>query len=269
MNGRCCCRPKTSRTNANKIQCKMNKIAIVKVALGIGLIVIIPIVVRSLTKHNQELEQPTANAFGDVDESKSLDELRETYAAARRDNSSIWLSHNNSCYVYLYRGGGDPSSIVTSFDIDDTIIKPKSGAKFPKNSTDWEFLTSRTKAKIEEVVIGRRARFLMFTNQNGVGMKVVTLDEVQKRIELVVKGLGLPVSVFVATQNDEFTKPYSGMFELFLASFNDDHPVDYANSFFCGDANGPPAFSDSDLKFAQTVGLPFLTPEQFLNMTNK
>jgi bifunctional polynucleotide phosphatase/kinase len=32
-----------------------------------------------------------------------------------------------------------PSAKIASFDMDDTLIRVKSGAKFPKDSNDWVF----------------------------------------------------------------------------------------------------------------------------------
>ena len=34
------------------------------------------------------------------------------------------------------------------FDMDWTLIKPKSGKKFPQNKDDWKFLNNYVKAKL-------------------------------------------------------------------------------------------------------------------------
>ena len=39
--------------------------------------------------------------------------------------------------VILELGDPKPSNLIASFDMDDTLIKPKSGAKFAKSATDW------------------------------------------------------------------------------------------------------------------------------------
>lgn len=209
-------------------------------------------------------DDPTRPEDPFEDESSTLDVFRETYSDARKEGSSLWLDFKESCYIYLYKGGGSPNEILASFDLDGTLIKPKSNKRIPKSATDWELFSVWTKVKLQQVLKENRARFLMFTNQNGVGLNLVSLEEVQKRVELVAKRLDIPCIVFVATQKNEFRKPMTGMFKLFLKSFNDSKPINYEKSFYCGDAIGYPSHSDADVKFAQILGLPFLTPEKFL-----
>lgn len=192
----------------------------------------------------------------------ALGKLSEAYSAARREQSSIWLNYG-PCYVYLHMGGGEPSSRLSSFDIDDTITKSKSGRFLPKDATDWQYLTDDTRDKIQQTVADGQ-RLVLFTNQNGVGARIVTLESVQKRLEATVKGLGVPCTIFVAVNKDKFRKPQSGMYELFVQAFNGGKQIDLDKSFYCGDAIGHPAFSDSDIRFARAVGLPFLNPQEFL-----
>lgn len=40
---------------------------------------------------------------------------------------------------------------IASFDMDDTIITRKSGAKFPKDANDWLFLNDKVSPKIKEL----------------------------------------------------------------------------------------------------------------------
>lgn len=194
----------------------------------------------------------------------SYSDLREAYAEANKNNESKWLRHMKSCHIYLYRGGGKPSNNLAAFDLDGTIIKPKSNKRIPKSATDWQFFSVWTKVKLQQVIRDNQARFVMFTNQNGVGLKIVALEEVQERIELVTQRLNIPCTVFVAIDKDEFRKPETGMYTVFNASFNGSLPVDLDKSFYCGDAIGYPSHSDADIKFAETLNLPFLTPEKFL-----
>lgn len=193
-----------------------------------------------------------------------LEHLRESYDRARKEHKSVWLDYKKTCYVYLYHGGGDSNDKLAAFDLDGTIVKPKSNKRIPRSATDWEFFSVWTKVKLQQTLRENQSRFVMFTNQNGVGLGVVPLEEVQERIELTTKRLDIPCSVFVAIDKDRFRKPNIGMFELFLESFNDSRPIDHDKSFYCGDAVGYPSFSDADIKFAQRLHLPFLPPEKFL-----
>lgn len=198
------------------------------------------------------------------DDADILANLRQEYSFARQESTSKWLDYMKSCYIYLYRGGGEPSEALAAFDLDGTIIKPRSNKRIPRNATDWQFFSAWTKVKVEQAVRENQARFVVFTNQNGVGLRLVSLEEVQERIELVTKRLNIPCTVFVAIDQDEFRKPKIGMFRLFEKSFNDSFPIDYKRSFYCGDAIGYPSHSDADLKFAQALGLRFLPPDKFV-----
>jgi len=75
---------------------------------------------------------------------------------------------------------------------------------------------------------------------------------------------------FVATEADEFRKPSTGMWQFFIENYSKTKTVDINKSFYVGDAAGrhkradrPKDFSDSDLKFALNVKIPFKTPEEF------
>ncbi len=63
---------------------------------------------------------------------------------------------------------------------------------------------------------------------------------------------------------DVYKKPMTGMWEYFMKEFNTIDKLDTKASFYCGDAAGRPKsdtrkkdFSDSDLKFALNIGIPF------------
>lgn len=213
----------------------------------------------------RETSSRFSQSIEELDEPGALDELRESYMAAKKSTSSCWLDYSNkSCYIYLHRGGGEPSDSMAAFDLDGTLIKPKSNKRIPRSATDWDFFSVWTKVKLQQCLRETKARFVIFTNQNGIGLNLVPLDEVQRRIELVVRRLDIPCVVFMAVEKDGFRKPGTGMFQLFNSSFNDFIPLNHETSFYCGDAIGYPSHSDADIKFARKLNLPFLTPEKFV-----
>jgi bifunctional polynucleotide phosphatase/kinase len=72
--------------------------------------------------------------------------------------------------------------------------------------------------------------------------------------------------VFIASDDDEYRKPSTTMWDLLESKYNGKVKVDRKESFFCGDAAGRKTkthkdFSDTDLKFALNVGVKFQTPE--------
>jgi bifunctional polynucleotide phosphatase/kinase len=74
-----------------------------------------------------------------------------------------------------------------------------------------------------------------------------------------------------ALESDQFKKPAIGMWNYLKTEIYQDFEIDIKSSFYCGDAAGRPKtetrpkkdFSDSDLKFAFNMGLPFKTPEEY------
>lgn len=73
------------------------------------------------------------------------------------------------------------------------------------------------------------------------------------------------MQVFVASAEDEYRKPGTGMWTLLADKFNGESKIDLKTSFYCGDAAGRKTathkdFSDSDLKFGLNVGIEFKTP---------
>ncbi len=59
-------------------------------------------------------------------------------------------SEENTCLIGS-SSGVKPAEAIASFDMDDTIITRKSGAKFPKDAYDWILLNDKVKPKIKEL----------------------------------------------------------------------------------------------------------------------
>ncbi|KDD74564.1 hypothetical protein H632_c1222p0, partial [Helicosporidium sp. ATCC 50920] len=79
----------------------------------------------------------------------------------------------------------------------------------------------------------------------------------------------IEAQVFLATSDDSFRKPMSGMWELFVEEFNGGVKPDLKSSFYCGDMAGRQGDvmkndqpSATDKEFAETVGIEFKTPEE-------
>ena len=76
------------------------------------------------------------------------------------------------------------------------------------------------------------------------------------------------MDVYVSTHLDRYRKPSVFFWRLFENACP--VPIDYENSFYCGDCAGRklnptskgPDLKDSDYKFAINVGIKFVTPEE-------
>ena len=153
---------------------------------------------------------------------------------------------------------------MASFDMDDTIITRKSGAKFPKDADDWILLNDKVAPKIKELY-NDGYKIVIFTNQAGIQKGKTRASDIKKKVQNIAKELDIEMQVFVASHEDEYRKPGTKMWDSLLNN-NDGVKIFKEKSFFCGDAAGRKNgkvkdFSDSDLKFALNVGIQFKTPE--------
>ena len=73
--------------------------------------------------------------------------------------------------------------------------------------------------------------------------------------------IGVPYKIYY-TLNKPFKKPNTTMFD----DYKKDN-FDYKKSIYVGDALGRKKdWSDSDLQFAQNIGIPAKTPEEIFNL---
>jgi bifunctional polynucleotide phosphatase/kinase len=145
-----------------------------------------------------------------------------------------------------------PCSLVAAFDLDHTLIKPQGTRKFAKDRNDVQYLFPEVEEKLDDL---RRKgyKIVIFTNQSG---KKFNWDDLQYKVS---KWIGEDTEIYVSTTKDRNRKPCTGMYDLFVT--HNGYPL---TMFYVGDAAGRNGdFSDSDLKFAHNIDVPFYTPEQF------
>lgn len=153
---------------------------------------------------------------------------------------------------------------VAAFDLDSTLIKTKTGGKFPRHPTDFQFLSPKVIPKLREASEDGYL-LVVFSNQAGAGAgKKMNAEFVETRFETIVKEIGLPMAVLIATEKNKFRKPCIGMWQELQSRVGEHCSLDLEESFYVGDAAGRDRdFADSDLKFSINVGIKFWTPEQF------
>jgi len=161
----------------------------------------------------------------------------------------------NGAFIIKAELAGKPikaSSLIAAFDLDYTLIKPKSGRKFPKDYEDW-ILLDDVKKKLNKLY-DSGYKIVIFTNQAGSSFSI---DEFTKKIKSISTLIDVPLQTFVATDYGYCRKPSVGMW--WLLTLNNDE-IDMKKSFYVGDAAGRSKdFSASDLKFALNLGLKFYT----------
>lgn len=102
------------------------------------------------------------------------------------------------------------SAKIASFDMDDTLITRKSGAKFPKDADDWLILYPQVGPTLQKL-FKDNYKIVIFTNQNGIEKGHTKADDIRKKVANIAKELKVEMQVFVATSEDEYRKPGSKM----------------------------------------------------------
>ncbi|XP_060535853.1 uncharacterized protein F21D5.5 [Cylas formicarius] len=186
-------------------------------------------------------------------------------------NSGVWESINNNELLIFTCENCTGKSKIAAFDIDGTIIKTKSGARFPKNGDDWTFNFDVVKNQLSKLV-NEDYKIVFFTNQSGVGNDASKIKEFKRKIENIIKALNLPMQVFISLGKGIYRKPRTGMWQELIKERNDGVDVDLSHCFYVGDAAGreknwmPKRNKDhsiADRLFAINLGLNFYTPEEY------
>ena len=184
---------------------------------------------------------------------------------------------------------------VAAFDLDDTLIKTKTGMKFSRSADDWKWWNENVPEKVlnwleQPITADNNASkmVVVFTNQGSVvnTAKPTTpsksLDTLIEKLNQIVNSPalgGVPLLAYAATRkgaadkkaglgsspelHDEFRKPNSGMWKQLQHDLAPGIPA-LDLSFFVGDAAGRKKdFSDSDVEFARALGLRHIVPEDF------
>lgn len=146
------------------------------------------------------------------------------------------------------------------FDLDDTLIKTKSGKRFPIDESDWMYNFEYVPNVIRKLWKDG-FRIIIITNQGGLKNRDM-IEQWENKLDHIVSDLNIPIEVYAATKKNYFRKPIPGFWEIITNKTGMSR-----DSFYCGDACGRAGdFSDTDLKFAFNCGLLFRTPEMvFLN----
>lgn len=154
------------------------------------------------------------------------------------------------------------SNKIAGFDLDHTLIKPKSGKTHPRDKDDMELCFPNIKEKLTELHKNDFS-LVIFSNQSSFDKpdkKEIIISRIEKFLEII----DLPVTVMISTEGDYCRKPNTGMWEFF-------NGINVEESFYVGDAAGRTRnpvtkkkdFSCSDRMFALNIGCKFYTPEKF------
>ncbi len=146
--------------------------------------------------------------------------------------------------------------ILAMFDLDNTLIKTKSGNVFPKNKDDWKY-NMNVEKKIEEYITNQ-TKIIIITNQKKIKTEK-NMIEFKQKIEDISNKISEFI-IFVSLGESKYRKPITGIFEEYFIGH------DKNKMFYCGDACGRANdYSDTDLKFAKNWKINFYTPEHIFD----
>ena len=154
---------------------------------------------------------------------------------------------------------------IILFDLDNTIIKTKSGKVFPINKNDWTFIIKQV-PQIIYSHIKSGAICGIISNQKGLRNSLLINNWIDK-INDINKQLKLHF-VFVSLKDDNFRKPLPSSWDYiknnFIANINYDKLLKDKKIYYIGDAFGRISdFSDTDYKYSVNCKFKFKTPELF------
>ena len=174
-----------------------------------------------------------------------------------------WKQHQTLLYI---DANLDPNKKkILGLDLDGTLIKTKSGRKFPKDAYDWQWFSEN----IPQFLLNHCGEYqcIIFTNQGGIKNKQDKMTTFITKMNLIFQTLGYVIPTYASTDHGPYRKPSP---YLFGAAIGQSKPESFT---YVGDAAGRPGnHADTDYKFAINVqgyyGIPsfFNTPETlFLN----
>ena len=151
---------------------------------------------------------------------------------------------------------------IVIFDLDNTVIKTKSGKIFPINENDWIFNFNNIIEilnKLDKTIIG------IISNQKGI-KNDNKLKEWQSKLNSIMTQINFHF-VFASITDNRYRKPMIGSWEYIKDNFLKGLNITNKEIIYVGDACGREGdFSDTDIKFAYNCGFKFNTPEKFFNI---
>lgn len=179
-----------------------------------------------------------------------------------------WQCIDNSLLIYT-PDANVKSNKIASFDLDGTLIKTKSGKRFPVDKNDWVFTFPNVQDKLQELYLDGY-KIVIFSNQLRLGQEKHSIPHFKEKVINIIRKMGVPIQVFLATKRDIYRKPLPGMWDCLLKLVNEEVSMD--TTFYVGDAAGrqknwaPNKNKDhsiADRLFTINIGVKFYTPEEY------
>lgn len=181
-----------------------------------------------------------------------------------------WTENESVMYKLANQKPQDNAKFeMIAFDMDGTLIKTKSGNTFPVDEYDWKWWDSSVPTKLQQLHT-EGIYLAIISNQSKMGTPINPIDALQRKVDRIIEGVGVPIDFICAKSDDVFRKPRTGMWEFLTIARCPALTLTKQDSTYVGDAAGRPKmgthtkdFSDTDFKLAFNLGINFATPEKF------
>lgn len=187
------------------------------------------------------------------------------WSIIKYDNDMSYLYGENIIKNTIIKRDIKQNIKYACFDLDQTLITPKSGNKFPIDSDDWRWMYDNVVSTLSSYS-KKGYMIIIVTNQAGIRSSTKELDIFKSKIQKIANIFsehGIYFRIYCATHKNVFRKPFPTMLENLTVPKNmNDASFDFKHSFFCGDGAGRENdHTDADIKFANNLGIKFYVPE--------
>ena len=163
------------------------------------------------------------------------------------------IINNEEEYIEIISNDFKLKNKIASFDLDNTLIKTKSGKIFPVDVNDWVFNFDNILEILDQY---HKDNYCLIIISNQKNLKEAKLESWITKVKDIINKISLPIKVYASIKDNIYRKPNTGLWNLIKININ------MIDSFYCGDAMGRSNdHSDTDLKFALNIGLNFKSPE--------
>ncbi len=109
-----------------------------------------PILPQQSYKENSDSEEEVKDdQEEEAEEPEEEAPNKKSKGDSKERNGMKW--HEDGTLYYLTCSDYKGSDKIVGFDMDSTLVEPKSGAKFPRNRTDWVWLYPEIPDKLKQL----------------------------------------------------------------------------------------------------------------------
>ena len=185
-----------------------------------------------------------------------------------KPNKNLWIQSDNFIFYNNISNLNTANyNKIIIFDLDNTLIKTKSGKVFPTSAYDWVLLYPNVIDTINALpattIIG------IISNQKGIKSPELIVGW-QTKLNNIMKKITRINFVFASLKDDRYRKPMIGSWDYIKANILQGYDINSKNITYVGDAAGREQdHSDTDIKFAHNLNFKFMIPERFFKQLDK